>query len=114
MNERSVGTLTEERASEYLTCNGLQVLERNYRCKIGEIDIVARDADGTFVFVEVKYRRTRNLGLPEEAVGIRKQEIIRRTALWYLTEHRYSPESAMRFDVIAMEPDEIRWYRNAF
>ncbi len=114
MNERSVGTLTEERASEFLSGNGLTIVMKNYRCRIGEIDLIARDTDGTLVFAEVKYRRTKSLGLPEEAVGSRKQDIIRKVALWYLTEHRLSTESAMRFDVIAMDSEEIRWYQNAF
>lgn len=114
MNERSVGTRTEEHASEFLEKNGLTILCRNYRCRLGEIDIVAKEDDGTLVFAEVKYRRTVERGLPEEAVNIRKQEIIRKTALWYLTEHGLSPESAVRFDVIAMDTREIRWYRDAF
>lgn len=114
MNERSVGTRTEERASEFMTEQGLTVLARNYRTKVGEIDLIAESPDGVIVFAEVKYRRSDRYGLPEEAVGIRKQETIRKTALWFLRERKLSPESAVRFDVIAMDSNEIRWYRDAF
>ena len=114
MNERSVGTLTEERAAAFLLEQGLTVLAKNYRCKTGEIDLIAKEADGTMVFAEVKYRRTDSYGLPEEAVGRKKQETIKRAAMWYLREQRMSDETAMRFDVIAMDTNEIRWYRDAF
>ncbi len=90
------------------------MLKRNYRCKSGEIDLIAADRDGTLVFTEVKYRRTPYMGYPEEAVGLRKQETIRRAALWYLKEQRLSPDVPMRFDVIAMDSKEIRWHRDAF
>lgn len=114
MNQRSVGTLTEARASEFLKRNGLRILARNYHCKSGEIDIIAADTDGTIVFVEVKYRRTDAYGLPEEAVSAGKQLVLQRAAMWYLKEQRLSLESAVRFDVIAMDSEEIRWYQNAF
>ncbi|MBO4696847.1 MAG: YraN family protein [Lachnospiraceae bacterium] len=114
MNERSVGTLTEERASEYMTKQGYTVLARNYRAVTGEIDLITQSPDGTIVFAEVKYRRSDRYGLPEEAVSLKKQETIRRTALWYLRERKMSPETAVRFDVIAMDTNEIRWYRDAF
>lgn len=114
MNERSVGSLTEERAAKYLTEQGITVLETNYRCPLGEADIVGKDTDGTIVFAEVKFRRSLSYGLPEEAVHTTKQNKLRRTALYYLTEHRLSPETALRFDVVAMDSTEIRWYRDAF
>ena len=114
MNKRTVGSETEARASEYLKRQGLRILTKNYRCRLGEIDLIAEEPDGTIVFAEVKYRRTDASGFPEEAVDFRKQETIRRTALWYLTERRMSPDSAMRFDVIAMDSTEIRWHKNAF
>ena len=114
MNKRTVGSETEARASEYLMSQGLRIVVKNYRCRLGEIDLIAAEPDGTVVFAEVKYRRTNASGYPEEAVDFRKQETIRRAALWYLTEHRLSPESPMRFDVIAIDSTEIRWHKNAF
>ena len=114
MNKRTVGSETEARASEYLMSQGLRIVVKNYRCRLGEIDLIAAEPDGTVVFVEVKFRRSSSYGLPEEAVNTTKQNKIRRTALYYLTEHRLSPENAVRFDVVAMDSTEIRWYRDAF
>ena len=114
MNKRTVGSKTEARASEYLITKGLRILVKNYRCRLGEIDLIAAEPDGTVVFAEVKYRRTNASGYPEEAVDFRKQESIRRAALWYLSEQHMSPDSAMRFDVIAIDSTEIRWHRNTF
>ena len=114
MNKRSVGALTEARASEFLAEHGLTVTERNYRTKTGEIDLIAVSGDGTVVFAEVKYRRSNDYGLPEEAVSTKKMETIRKTAMWYMRERKMSPEAAVRFDIIAMDSNEIRWYRDAF
>lgn len=114
MNKRTVGSETEARASEYLMSQGLRIVVKNYRCRLGEIDLIAAESDGTVVFAEVKYRRTNASGYPEEAVDFKKQETIRRAALWYLKEHRLSSESPMRFDVIAIDSTEIRWHKNAF
>ncbi len=113
MNKRSIGNITEARASEYLEAQGCTILERNYRCKLGELDIVAKDGD-ELVFVEVKYRRSERYGLPEQAVNRTKQANMRRVASWYLAEHRLSEDMPMRFDVIAIDSEELRWYRNAF
>ena len=86
MNERSVGSLTEERAAKYLTEQGITVLETNYRCPLGEADIVGKDTDGTIVFAEVKFRRSLSYGLPEEAVHATKQiSIFFQSHIWCIT-----------------------------
>ena len=113
MNKRSLGTEMEEKSCAYLTSQGMVILERNFRCRTGEIDVIADDA-GTVVFVEVKYRKDRSAGHPEEAVGKRKQETIRRVALFYQTRKNLPLKTPMRFDVIAIEGEELRHYRNAF
>ncbi len=113
MNKRSVGSLTEHRACEYLCSQGCMIVERNYSCRLGEIDIVARDGE-ELVFAEVKYRRSRNFGLPEHAITATKMRRMRRVAEWYMAERGISSETALRFDVIAMDSEELRWYRNAF
>ncbi|MBR5712637.1 MAG: YraN family protein [Lachnospiraceae bacterium] len=113
MNKRTVGTLTEERAVAFLTERGYTIVECNFRCRCGEIDIVAQK-DGYLVFAEVKYRRTTACGLPEQAVDARKQATIRKVAQWYLVSHRLSAETPVRFDVVAMDETEIRLYENAF
>ena len=113
MNKRTVGSDTEERAVRFLQENGYSLVMQNYRCKAGEIDIIAFEG-GELVFAEVKFRRTEKFGRPEEAVDARKQMRIRKAAQWYLMTQDLSPETPVRFDVIAMDPWEVRIYRNAF
>ena len=76
-NNRAKGSRYEDRAAAFLENVGMTILERNYRCKAGEIDIIARD-DKTVCFVEVKFRNSLKSGFPAEAVGIRKQQRIYR------------------------------------
>lgn len=95
---------------------GYQVLELNYRCKLGEIDIVARDSDA-IVFVEVKARRSGRFGSPKAAVTATKKRKVSMVALEYLKRHGQIDQKA-RFDVVAIQlhasrPD-IEIIRNAF
>ena len=113
MNKRTVGSDNEKRALTFLQEQGYVPLRQNYSCFCGEIDIVAED-DGDLVFAEVKYRRTPEYGLPEQAVDARKQAKIRRVAMCYLKEHKLPTDTDIRFDVVAMDEREIRLYRNAF
>ncbi len=113
MNKRTVGSDNEERAMAFLQQRGYVPLMRNYSCFCGEIDIVAEEA-GSLVFAEVKYRRTQEYGLPEQAVDARKQAKIRRVAMCYLKEHKLPTDTNLRFDVVAMDEREIRLYKNAF
>lgn len=113
MNRRTVGTANEERAARFLQENGYALRMQNYRCFCGEIDIVAEEG-GELVFVEVKYRRTTEHGLPEQAVDAHKQARIRRVVTVFLQEHGLSQDTDLRFDVVAMDEREIRLYRNAF
>ena len=83
LNKRVIGTIWEQAAINYLKNNGYEILETNYRCRIGEIDIIAKD-DGYFVFIEVKYRKTSFMGDPFEAINSKKQSTIRKTASYYL------------------------------
>lgn len=113
MNNRSVGRDKETLAAEYLEKSGYRILERNFYCRVGEIDIIARDGD-TYVFVEVKYRKAAGFGMPEEAVSRIKQEKIYKTAMYYIYKHHKGNDVLCRFDVIAVEGDKIRHYKNAF
>ena len=70
MNQRQLGSLYEERATEYLKTKGYRILERNFRNRMGEIDIIAKDG-AYFCFIEVKYRTSNRYGSPLEAVGYR-------------------------------------------
>lgn len=112
-NKRTLGSEYEQRAAEYLTQRGLKILERNYRCRQGEIDLIARDGS-YLVFVEVKYRSDDSKGDPAEAVGSRKQQHIREAARFYLYQKRYGEDTPCRFDVIGILGDHIHWIRDAF
>ena len=82
MNKRAVGTAYEKLAGEYLRQQGYEILEYNFRCRMGEVDIVAKDGE-YLVFVEVKYRSSGRSGSPLEAVDRRKQRIISKVASYY-------------------------------
>ncbi|MBQ7583024.1 MAG: YraN family protein [Lachnospiraceae bacterium] len=113
MNTRSTGSRKEAAAAEYIIEHGGRIRERNFRSRMGEIDIVAHD-EGAICFVEVKYRRNSAAGHPAEAVGIKKQLTICRTADYYRMKHHLSENIPYRFDVISITGDEITWYKNAF
>lgn len=112
-NDRQTGAFYEEKACLYLKKNGLKILERNFRIRQGEIDIVAWDR-GTLVFVEVKFRKDASKGLPEEAVDRKKQKQISRVALFYLSFRHLPLTPPCRFDVVAISKNEINWIPNAF
>jgi putative endonuclease len=106
----------EDIAARYLSEQGYCILVRNYRTKVGEIDIIAREGD-TLVFVEVKARSGIRFGLPQEAVDQRKQTRLSRVALAYLRDQKGSPCDC-RFDVVAVvgraEKFKVELIRNAF
>ena len=112
-NKRRIGTRYEELAAGCLQEQGMRILERNYRTRFGEIDLIAEDA-GTLVFVEVKFRSSAGRGMPEEAVGPKKQAVIRKQALAFLASKGLNDLTPCRFDVVAVLGDEIRWIPNAF
>ena len=113
MNKRAVGTEYENRAREYLQERGYRIVSSNYRCKAGEIDLVAVQG-GYLVFIEVKYRRDGHSGSGLEAVDHRKKQRILRSARWYMMEKRISPDTSCRFDVISFQGDEVTLIRDAF
>ncbi|MBE7718979.1 YraN family protein [Lacrimispora indolis] len=112
-NHREVGNEFEDAAAAYLEKNGYVILERNYRDRLGEIDIIAKNGI-ELVFVEVKYRRTLEKGDPAEAVHLLKQRKIRNAAKGYLYRHRLGEDIPCRFDVVAILGEEIRLIKDAF
>ena len=112
MNRRETGTQYEERAAEYLIAQNYQILERNYRIRSGEIDIIARDGT-VMVFIEVKYRKNDESGNPLEAVDIRKQRKIIKVARYYLYQKKYG-NVPCRFDVIGICGSHIEHIKDAF
>src|SRR5439155_9219601 len=109
---RAAGAEAERRAEEFLTAIGFQVLERNYTCKGGELDLVCDDG-GTLVFVEVRARRRGDWGTPEETISATKRRRLLHAARHYLMIRCYE-ERACRFDVVAIEGGELRHHQNAF
>ncbi len=113
---RDKGSRGEEEALGYLKKRGYTVLELNYRCPFGEIDIIARDGK-TLVFVEVKSRTSRHYGDPELSVDWKKQRKLSKTALHYLGKYNLHNREA-RFDVLAITRtavgQEIRHIPDAF
>lgn len=112
-NNREVGTDYEEKAAKLLKTRGYQILEKNFRCRMGEIDLIARES-GYLVFVEVKYRAGTHTGEPQEAVNYRKQKKICRAASYYCMLHHISSEQPCRFDVAACTAGAWTIIQNAF
>jgi putative endonuclease len=110
------GKRGEDIACAYLKRRGYRIVERNYKCPLGELDIVAKDGDA-IVFVEVKSRKSEEFGDPQLAVGLEKQKKVSRISLTYLKEKHLYPCNA-RFDVVAIKmlPDgiTIELIQNAF
>ena len=110
------GEAGEDLACDYLRARGYEILERNYRCRSGEVDIVAREGAAT-VFVEVKDRRGRSHGEGHESVTFGKRRRVVRAARLYAASHGLS-ETPIRFDVVSIERDSrgdrIRHDRGAF
>lgn len=113
MNNRRTGSEKERFAAEYLSGQGMRILEMNFRNRQGEIDIVGSH-EGFLVFVEVKYRSSRSCGTPLEAVGPGKQRQICKVAEYYLYSRHIPADRSVRYDVVSLEPDEVLWIKNAF
>jgi putative endonuclease len=94
------GSLGEDLAAAYLKKAGYEIVERNYRCPAGEVDIIAREGNA-LVFVEVKSRRSGDFGEPEESVDARKQRRLTKVAFHYLNG-RGGRNEAVRFDVVSV------------
>lgn len=105
MRQRALGRTGEDLAAAFLEGEGMIVLERNFRCQQGEIDIIARDG-GTIVFVEVKARRTLALGSPLEAVTRAKLKTIRMVSgVWLRQQNEFYPSTRIDAIGIVMEPE---------
>lgn len=123
MKAADTGRLGEDAACRFLMSRGYEILERNFHCRFGEIDIIARCPD-CVVFAEVKTRRDRRFAEAAQAVGPSKQQKLRATALYWFSLHGEQPA---RFDVIeiytgmardaaadTVRPTEVRHIKNAF
>ena len=107
------GQWAEDLAAQRLATDGLQPVQRNYRCRWGEIDLIMRDQQ-TLVFVEVRFRSRGDYGSGADSVDTRKQQKLIATAEHYLQTHSKLQHVPCRFDVISVSPKEVRWIKDAF
>ena len=116
MENKELGKKGEEIALRFLKKKGYRIIERNYVCKMGEMDIIAKEKD-TLVFIEVKTRASTEFGPPQLAVHSSKQRQLSKVALYYLKEKRLEDAKA-RFDVVAIllgqKGEEVELIRDAF
>ena len=119
MSTKQDGDWGEALAAEYLEARGCRIVEKEWRCRLGEIDLIA-EQEGTLLFVEVKLRTNLRYGMPREYVTAKKQEKLRAAALLYLSTHGL--DAPARFDVAEVYTDvhrsagktRIRYIANAF
>ena len=114
-DRRRTGDRAEDRALAHLERHGLELLARNYRCRLGEIDLVMLDR-GALVLAEVRYRSRENFGGALASVGPRKQQRLIAAARHLLMQRPQLARLPARFDVVAVGPGEgdIDWIRDAF
>ncbi|WP_457639688.1 YraN family protein [Persephonella sp.] len=112
MKSYETGRLFEDKAVEYLRKKGYRILDRNFKTKYGEIDIIAVDGS-TLVFIEVRYRKNSSFGTPEETLDYRKIRKIVNTANRYISIKNME-NFDIRFDVIAVDKNGLRHIINAF
>jgi putative endonuclease len=113
VKNRKLGDAAETLACRFLEKNGLTLVERNYRCKTGELDLIMQ-AGNELIFIEVRMRSNPNFGSAAESVDCHKQQRLIRAAQHYL-QHRGQHDRPCRFDIIAIDGNrEIQWLKNAF
>ena len=116
-----VGAAAEAQALKYLKKKGLTYVEKNFRIKQGELDLIMMDS-GTLVFVEVRYRKSTKYGTPEETVNNRKQQKLLIAANTYLQAKGIADRYPCRFDVVAITQQDdpkdrtlkVNWHKDAF
>jgi len=112
--KRIKGDDKERLAEDDLAAKGFVLIERNFLCKSGEIDLIMKDQD-YLVFIEVRYRKNNEFGGALASITAGKQKKLRRAAEYYLLQHFGNTPPPCRFDVVAIEgQDEIMWIKNAF
>ncbi len=114
----SKGQITEQYAQQYLTKQGLTLVEKNFHSRQGEVDLIMLDGD-TYVFIEVKYRKNRLFGGAIAAIPVSKQNKIKHCVTFYLHQAGLNEyNTSCRIDVVALEGDitqpHVTWLKNAF
>ncbi len=112
----TIGSQKEMQAERYLSQQGLLLAERNFRCRLGEIDLIMHDQD-YLVFVEVRFRSNAHYGRAAETIDKHKQEKLQRAAQYYLQERHLTDTQACRFDTLCIQgagaTQEFEWVKNA-
>ncbi len=116
-NKQKIGQAAERLACEFLQKKGFRLLEENYRCYYGEIDLIMSDQDD-IVFVEVRSRRRIDFGNAIDSINANKKEKLLKTATHFLQLKKWLHKVNSRFDVIAIHPIagkmQLEWIKNAF
>ena len=112
------GLRFEDRARDYLLERGLLLIQSNYRCRFGEIDLIMLDRD-TVCFIEVKFRKSLAFGGAAVSIPRSKQRKIIKTALFYLAANKRLAHHALRFDALLIQQQpagikDFNWIKNAF
>lgn len=110
MNKRGIGFKYENLAKNFLLNKGLEYIQSNYYFEHGEIDLIFKEAEEILLFVEVRYRKNDTYGLAEETITKSKLNKIIKTSLNYITEKEWT--GAYRYDLIAINGEEIIWVKN--
>lgn len=113
LNRREVGSFYEQKVKLALEKKQVEILEMNYRCKMGEIDLIGKDGP-YLVFFEVKYRVDEKKGYAAEAIDRKKQYRICRVADYYRISHHVKANQGIRFDAIVIDNNKARWIKNAY
>lgn len=113
MQSKSLGNYYERQALDYLLRNGLVLIKQNFLCRKGEIDLICLD-QSQLVFIEVRYRRNSIYGNALESVNYSKQHKIKKTAYYFLFAYPHFQHYALRFDIIAIDQQNIQWIKHAF
>lgn len=116
---RNKGLFYEQQAQSYLVQQGLSLLDKNYSCRYGEIDLIMMD-NGFLCFIEVKFRKNDSFGGTAYSITTSKQRKIIQTALHYMTKNRRFQQLPFRFDAVFIQPSskqtsiQIEWIQSAF
>jgi putative endonuclease len=113
MDRQQIGRAAEDAAVAFLISQGLEIIVRNFRRRLGELDVVARGGD-TLIIVEVRTRASNRFGGAAASVDFRKQVKLRRAAALLLEQRRELAGLRVRFDVVALSPTGIEWIKHAF
>lgn len=114
---QEMGKKAEDQACHFLRQHGLQLITRNYRCRVGEIDLIMQDKE-VLCFIEVRFRQQHGFGSGAESVTRSKQNKLIKAAYYYLQQEKLLEKVACRFDVVAVTSQAsatpVEWIKNAF